>query len=46
MYHQGIVVYETTLPKPGIYQFDIMAHDHALLFVDGVLAASVARTRL
>ena len=34
MYWQGIVVYETTL-QSGTFTFDMIAHDHAILFVDG-----------
>jgi hypothetical protein len=45
MYHQGIVVYETILPKKGIYTVEVRAHDYAMFFVDGQLVESLVRKR-
>lgn len=45
MYHQGIVIYETLLPKQGIYDLEVMAHDYAMFFVDGEHVGEVVRRK-
>ena len=42
MYYQGIVVYETTLPANS-YTFDMIAHDYAIVFVDGNVVGAYDR---
>lgn len=34
MYNQGIAVYETFLKDKGIYTFEAVIHDFAMVFVE------------
>ncbi len=45
MYHQGLVIYETTLPTPKEYQLSLIVHDFALIYVDGKLQGTILRDK-
>ena len=45
MFHQGIVVYETTIKGPNSYVFEVIVHDIALIYLDGVYLNTILRKK-
>jgi hypothetical protein len=46
MYKQGMVLYETTLKGPFKYEFDIIVHDLALVYLDEKYQETLVREKM
>jgi hypothetical protein len=46
MYNQGIVLYETVLPRKGNYEFNITFRDFLSIYIDGTFYGTLSRKKI